>query len=39
MLVFTDGSSEHVPTIGWVGGYVYSEEGVELSNFVPLNMK
>ena len=40
LLIFTEGSSQHFPTIGWVGGYgVYSEAGVELSDFLPLHMK
>ena len=40
LLIYTDGSSEHFPTVGWVGGYgVYSGVGVEVSDFVPLHMK
>ena len=40
VLVFTDGSSEHFSSIGWVGGYgIYSDVGVEVSCFVPVNTK
>ena len=40
LLIYTDGSSEHFPTVGRVGGYgVYSAAGVEVSDFVPLHMK
>ena len=40
LLIFTDGSSEHFPTVGWVGGYgVYSAARVEVADFVPLHMK
>ena len=39
-MIYTDGSSEHFPTVGWVGGCgVYSGAGVEVSDFVPLHMK
>ena len=40
VLIYTDGSSERFPTVGWVGGYgVYSGAGVEMSDFVPMHMK
>ena len=40
LLIYTDGSSEHFSTVGWVGGYrVYSGAGIEVSDFVPLHMK
>ena len=40
LLIYTDGSSEHFPTVGWVGGYgVYLGAGVEVSDFVPRHMK
>ena len=38
--VFTDGSSEKIEGIGRQGGYgVYSENGVSLSEHMPLGMK
>ena len=40
LLIYTDGSSEHFSTVGWVGGYrVYCGAGIEVSDFVPLHMK
>ena len=40
VLVFSDGSLEHVSSISWVGGYgIYSGEGVEVSWFVAVHMK
>ena len=40
ILVFTDGSLERFLNIGWVGGYsMFSEAGLELSDFVPLHME
>ena len=40
LLIYTDGSSERFPPVGWVGGYgVYFGAGIEVSDFVPLHMK
>ena len=40
VLVFSNGSSEHFDSVGWVGGYgIFVDVGVEVFDFMPLHMK
>ena len=40
MLIFTDGSSEKFEGVGRLGGYgFYSEQGLSLSSYMPVDMK